>query len=165
MNLKTRDSFKNSNSTYNVITYTTLPAAINPATAATMARIVSRGLSAGVAFTGAGAGLAALVLAGAGRLPGAAGGAAAPALGALGAWAGAAVLNAGAGAPAAPGPLGPPGGRVGSLMVGAADGLGGKLIRTVSFFGWTLPVSFLGGTAPVGMLGMLSAITLVLGSS
>jgi len=42
-------------------------------------------------------------------------------------------------------PARPPGGRVGSLMVGAADGLGGKLIRTVSFFGWTLPVSFLGG--------------------
>jgi hypothetical protein len=43
-------------------------------------------------------------------------------------------------------------------MVGAADGLGGKLMRTVSFLGWTLPVSFLGGTAPLGMLGM-SAIT------
>jgi hypothetical protein len=40
-------------------------------------------------------------------------------------------------------------------MVGAAEGLGGKLMRTVSFLGWTLPVSFLGGTAPVGALGML----------
>ena len=47
-------------------------------------------------------------------------------------------------------PVGPPGGSVGSLIVGAAVGLGGKLMRTVSFFGWTLPVSFFGGsTAPV----------------
>jgi hypothetical protein len=37
-------------------------------------------------------------------------------------------------------------------MVGAAVGFGGKLMRTVSFFGCTLPVSFFGGcTAPVGM--------------
>jgi len=36
-------------------------------------------------------------------------------------------------------------------MVGAAEGFGGKLMRTVSFFGWTLPVSFFGGTAPLGM--------------
>jgi hypothetical protein len=43
-------------------------------------------------------------------------------------------------------------------MVGAAEGLGGKLMRTVSFLGWTLPVSFFGGTAPLGMLGMFSAI-------
>jgi hypothetical protein len=55
-------------------------------------------------------------------------------------------------------PPGPAGGSVGSLIVGAAVGLGGKLMRTVSFFGWTLPVSFFGGTAPPGMLGMLSAI-------
>jgi hypothetical protein len=48
---------------------------------------------------------------------------------------------------------------VGNLIVGAADGFGGKLIRTVSFFGWTLPVSFFGGTAPAGTLGMFSAIT------
>ena len=47
-------------------------------------------------------------------------------------------------------------------MVGAAEGLGGKLIRTVSFLGWTLPVSFLGGTAPLGMLGMFSAICLLI---
>jgi hypothetical protein len=47
-------------------------------------------------------------------------------------------------------------------MVGAAEGLGGKLMRTVSFFGCTLPVSFFGGTAPPGVLGMLSAITLIL---
>ena len=47
-------------------------------------------------------------------------------------------------------------------MVGAAEGLGGRLIRTVSFLGWTLPVSFFGGTAPVGMLGMFSAINCIL---
>jgi hypothetical protein len=47
-------------------------------------------------------------------------------------------------------------------MVGAAEGFGGKLIRTVSFLGWTLPVSFLGGTAPLGTLGMFSAIKLIL---
>ena len=68
--------------------------------------------------------------------------------------------DAGAGAAdgAADAPVGPPGGRVGSLIVGAADGFGGKLIRTVSFLGWTLPVSFLGGTAPVGTFGIFSAI-------
>ena len=55
-------------------------------------------------------------------------------------------------------PVGPPGGRVGSLIVGAAEGFGGKLMRTVSFLGCTLPVSFFGGTAPDGMLGGSSAI-------
>lgn len=34
--------------------------------------------------------------------------------------------------PAAPGP---PGGNVGNLIVGAAEGLGGSVMRTVSFFG------------------------------
>lgn len=33
-------------------------------------------------------------------------------------------------------PVGPPGGRVGNLIVGDWVGLGGKLIRTVSFFGF-----------------------------
>ena len=61
----------------------------------------------------------------------------------------------------APGPpAGPPGGSVGSLIVGAAEGLGGKLMRTVSFLGWTLPVSFFGGSAPPGPGGMFSAITI-----
>lgn len=32
-------------------------------------------------------------------------------------------------------PAGPPGGSVGNLMVGAAEGFGGRLIRTVSFLG------------------------------
>lgn len=67
----------------------------------------------------------------------------------------------------APGlPAGPPGGSVGNLMVGAAVGFGGRLMRTVSFLGCTFPVSFLGGKAPVGapgmfgMLGVLSDINL-----
>jgi hypothetical protein len=63
-------------------------------------------------------------------------------------------------------PVGPPGGSVGNLIVGAAVGLGGKLMRTVSFLGCTLPVSFFGGgTAPVGpgggVSGGISAIGLL----
>ncbi len=56
--------------------------------------------------------------------------------------------NAGLGAP-----VGPPGGSVGNLIVGAAVGLGGKLMRTVSFLGCTLPVDFFNGSAPVGAPG------------
>jgi hypothetical protein len=49
---------------------------------------------------------------------------------------------------------------VGSLIAGVAVGFGGKLMRTVSFLGWTLAGSSgLGGTAPDGKLGMFSAIT------
>jgi hypothetical protein len=60
-------------------------------------------------------------------------------------------------------PVGPPGGSVGNLMVGAAVGFGGKLMRTVSFLGWTLPVDFFSGSAPVGvpgngLIGGMSAI-------
>jgi hypothetical protein len=51
-------------------------------------------------------------------------------------------------------PVGPPGGSVGSLIVGAALGLGGKVMRTVSFLGATLPVVFFPGSAPVGTPGM-----------
>ena len=48
----------------------------------------------------------------------------------------------------------------GILIVGAAVGLGGKLIRTVSFFGCTLADSDgLGGAAPMGTCGLFSAIT------
>jgi hypothetical protein len=55
---------------------------------------------------------------------------------------------------------GAPGANVGSLMVGADVGLGGKLMRTVSFFGWTFEASAgLGGCAPPGDVGILSAIT------
>jgi hypothetical protein len=131
-----------------------VPIAAKAATSAAIARIESSPL-------GAAAAGAAAVLCGAlpvGRCAtgaAAARGAGAAATGA--AWAAGAGGFAGAGArPEAP--VGPPGGSVGNLIVGAAEGFGGKLIRTVSFLGWTLPVSFLGGTAPAGILGMLSAI-------
>ncbi len=133
--------------------YAVVPTAAKPITAAATARMVSKGLLTGTATDGAmGRGAAA-----AGR-GAAAIGAAAPARGAAGTAAGAAAEAVGAGAAPAPGP---PGGSVGSLMVGAAEGFGGKLMRTVSFLGWTLPVSFLGGTAPAGMFGILSAINQV----
>jgi hypothetical protein len=52
-----------------------------------------------------------------------------------------------------------PGASVGSLIVGADVGLGGKLMRTVSFFGWILAASAgLGGNAPPGVVGIFSAI-------
>ncbi|MEY2428963.1 MAG: hypothetical protein QOJ40_1848 [Verrucomicrobiota bacterium] len=122
-------------------------------TAAAIARIVSTPLAAGAIAAGAraGRGLGGAAARGAE-------GAAAPGRGGLGACAGAALLKTGAGA-AGP-PLGPPGGSVGNLIVGAAEGLGGRLMRTVSFLGWTFPVSFFGGTAPPGILGMFSAIKL-----
>src|SRR5439155_5157207 len=69
---------------------------------------------------------------------------------------------AGAGAPAigAAAAGGAAGAGAGILIVGAAVGLGGKLIRTVSFFGCTLAASVgFGGTAPEGGFGMFSAIT------
>ena len=74
-----------------------------------------------------------------------------------------AACDAGVGAGMAVGaPVGPPGGSVGSLMVGAVDGFGGKLIRTVSFLGCTLPVSFFtGGTAPVGAPGMFEGMSAI----
>ena len=49
---------------------------------------------------------------------------------------------------------------MGNLIVGAAEGLGGKVMRTVSFLGSTLESDGLGGTAPPGKLGILSAINL-----
>ena len=49
--------------------------------------------------------------------------------------AGAADVTAGAATGAALAPVGPPGGSVGNLIVGAAEGLGGRLMRTVSFLG------------------------------
>lgn len=59
------------------------------------------------------------------------------------------------------GAAGPPAGRVGSLIVGEELGLGGRLMRTVSFLGWTFAASAgLGGTAPPGVMGLLSAISL-----
>src|SRR6266481_5051310 len=62
-----------------------------------------------------------------------------------------------AGDPAADADGGPPG-SVGNLIVAA--GLGGRLMRTVSFFGCTLAASDgLGGNAPGGGFGSFSAIT------
>jgi hypothetical protein len=55
---------------------------------------------------------------------------------------------------------GPAAGNVGNLIV--AVGFGGKLMRTVSFFGCTFAASAgLGGTPPGGGFGLLSAITLI----
>src|SRR5215469_9461010 len=103
-----------------------VPMAATPATAAAIANTVSTGWAAAAAAAVGETGAAVVVR-------GAATGAAVPAgLGAAGA------------APGMP-PGAPVGGRVGNLIVGAADGLGGKVIRTVSFFGWTLPVDFFMG--------------------
>jgi len=127
--------------------------ASTPTIAAAMARMVSNVPRPGrAAATGAAAARGAGAAAEEGRA--AAAGAAAVA---RGAGAGAAAADGAEGAGAGP-PVGPPGGKVGSLMVGAAEGLGGKLIRTVSFFGWTFPVSFFGGSAPLGIVGIFSAI-------
>ena len=79
-----------------------------------------------------------------------------------GAGVGGAGACAGAGAPAigAAAAGGAAGAGAGILIVGAAVGLGGKLIRTVSFFGCTLAASVgFGGTAPEGGFELLSAIT------
>ena len=135
--------------------YSALPTANKAATMAAKARILSNVLTVDGDFgAGAGRGAGAVVARGAAAVGAAAGAAAlrgAAGAGALGAMAGAGAALAA--------PVGPPGGSVGSLMVGAAEGFGGKLMRTVSFLGWTLPVSFFGGTAPLGIFGMLSAIT------
>jgi hypothetical protein len=54
---------------------------------------------------------------------------------------------------------GAPGASVGNLIVGAEVGFGGKLMRTVSFLGWTLAASAgFGGKVPPGVVGVLSAI-------
>src|SRR6185369_1764249 len=85
--------------------------------------------------------------------------------------AGAATVGAAAGAPAeatavavtAAAGGGAPAGNEGSLIVGEALGFGGKLMRTVSFFGCTLAASAgLGGTAPAGEFGLGSAIKFLL---
>jgi hypothetical protein len=129
-----------------------VPMAKAPDTAAAIARTVSIGLDAATT-TGA---MATRAAAGAGRAAGCAAIAAVAAAetGAAvvvrGAATGAAVPAGRAAEGTAPGmppgaPVGPPGGNVGNLIVGAADGLGGNVIRTVSFFGWTLPVDFFMG--------------------
>lgn len=72
----------------------------------------------------------------------------------------AATPDAADGAPGAAGAAGPPEGIAGSLMVGEDAGFGGRLIRTVSFFGCTFAASGgLGGMAPSGEFGLFSDIT------
>ena len=126
--------------------------AANPTTAAAMARNLSTGLMADAAAAG---------LAGAERccVADAAGAAAAERWAAGEAEDRKAVVLGGVGTSGEPpaAPVGPPGGSVGSLIVGAAVGLGGKLMRTVSFLGWTRPVDFFSGSAP-GLIGGMSAI-------
>ncbi len=136
----------------------------NPLTLRAPAEAGGRGAPAG-APAGRPAGAPVFV---AGRLA-AAGAAAAPATARLGAPAvggrgggGAAPAGAAAaGAEEAPGAAGPPAGRVGSLIVGDEVGLGGRLIRTVSFFGWIFAASGgFGGTESPGVVGLFSDIVL-----
>ena len=124
--------------------------ATSPATAAASARNLSMPLRAGAA---AGAGRCAAGL-------GWATGADVALCGAAAAGAGLAAAELGNGMTLGA-PVGPPGGNVGSLMVGAADGLGGSVMRTVSFLGWTLPVSFFGGTAPAGIFGIFGGTSAI----
>jgi hypothetical protein len=149
--------------------YATIPADARAMTAAAMAKPLSnpdipppayatgRGAVTGAdVFGAAAAGAAATRVAG-GEVGGT-GGAGAAARGAAGAVAatGAAALDAaGTGG-------GAPGAKVGNLIVGAEVGLGGKLMRTVSFLGCTLAASAgFGGSAPPGGVGVFSAITLL----
>ena len=137
-------------------------------TAAAMAKPLSNPLTltTATAATGREAGAATAPLGAAGRCAVVAAGAAAVtraavATGAAAARGGAAGTEMGAGA-AAPkvGGGGPPAGKVGSLIVGAEVGFGGKLMRTVSFFGWILAASAgFGGIAPDGTLGVFSDIS------
>ncbi len=117
------------------------------AIAAAMARPVSRPLTAGADGCRGSCGRAAPLGAGAER----------------GAGVGAAAAAAGAAAGAAPGAETAAGRGAaegaGILIFGAAVGLGGRLIRTVSFLGCTFAASAgLGGTAPDGAPGISSAI-------
>lgn len=105
---------------------TVVATAAKPTTAAAIARMVSTLLSVATA-TGA-AGRAAVVAVRCAT------GAAVPT---RGAGAAGAAMGAGtnAGVETDEAPVGPPGGSVGNLIVGAAEGFGGRLMRTVSFLG------------------------------
>lgn len=148
-----------------------------PITAAAMVKPVSSGLlrtrPAGARPRGAGAaaeaGRGALAAAGADpgglaiRAPG--GAAAVGGLGACGAVPGGLGAPGPAPAPAPPGGLAgaaaggfPPPGKDGNLMVDVEVGLGGRLMRTVSFFGCTLGASAGFGGTPPDELESLSAI-------
>jgi hypothetical protein len=84
-----------------------------------MAGAAATGIGAGRGAAAAGLGAAAVDAGAAAPTRGAATGAGVAAVGAAGALP----------------PVGPPGGSVGNLIVGAAEGFGGKLMRTVSFLG------------------------------
>ena len=136
----------------------------NPITAAAIARPMSSPLTprrtgaiAGTAREGAAAVAVVVrvvvVVAVPGRVAVAgAAGAAVAGLGGVGAP-GAAVAGAAPGAAGAPVP-----GTLGNLIVAVGFGGVGRLMRTVSFFGWTFDGSGLGGTPPPGTFGVLSAI-------
>jgi len=136
-----------------------VPAAARAATRAAIARILSPVVIVD-GFLGAGAGAAGRCCAvEAGTEVGrwVVMGAGAAARGAAGAAAGAAA----AGGDMDGKPVGPPGGSVGNLIVGAAEGFGGKLMRTVSFLGCTLPVDFFIGSAPWGAPGILEGMSAI----
>ena len=140
-----------------------LTTAPSPRTPAAIARAMSSGLpfltatgarrAAGAAGAGRGAEEAGadLATAAAGGLPAAGG------FGGEGAAEGADLAGAAAGLGAAD--LGAAAGTDGSLIVAEEVGLGGKLMRTVSFLGCTLGASAgLGGTGALGGLEFSSAI-------
>lgn len=136
----------------------TVPAAAKLTTAAMMAKALSKPL---IAETGAGAwrgaGAAGGDIAERCAVGGAATRAPEPPVGGAGGFGPVAGAATGAAAEVVLGG-GAPVGNVGNLIVGEAVGFGGKLMRTVSFLGWTLAASAgLGGTAPEGKL-RLSAI-------
>jgi hypothetical protein len=137
----------------NHVKYDVTPIAARTATTATMARALSNPLTVGC---GTGRGAFGCDRGAAGR--GAGAGVAGPA--AAEEWIGAERPDEVGGGGNGAGADGPPGGKVGNLIVGAAEGFGGRLMRTVSFLGWIFEVSGLGGTAPPGTFGILSAISL-----
>ncbi len=140
----------------------TLPSEARLITIAAMAKPLSNPLTPTTTGAGAGRGAGAAPLGAAGRCAVVAAGAAAAgraAGGAGGATARGAVVGAAAGTPM-DGGGGPPAGKVGSLIVGDEVGLGGKLMRTVSFLGWIFAASAgLGGNAPGGTLVGFSDIS------
>jgi hypothetical protein len=141
-----------------------LPTAPNPTTAAAIAKPVSKALTAlrtGTPTTGAGrgAGAGAGAERGLGVAAGRVGaGAAATVGGVEGRGAGAAGMTGAAGVTTTDAGAEPAGGKVGNLIV--AVGFGGKLMRTVSFFGCTFAASAGFGGTPLGF-GLFSAINLL----
>ena len=143
----------------------------SPSTAAAIASPISRPLTATARRTGAVAGTArpavavvvvVVVVRVAVPVAGAAGrvavaGAAGAAVAGLGGVGAGAPVDAGAAVPVAGAA-----GTAGNLIVAVGLGGVGKLIRTVSFLGWTFAASGRGGTPPGGTFGVLSAIAISL---